>query len=236
MMEILGQWTHFFCNQIVSKTWGLFILLVARLRVMGMCQIPKGPYILVCNHISHFDPTTITAFYPRKIDFMADQEFFSHPFLHFFFWACDVFFVQRGKVDVRAVRETLRRLKQGRIVGMFPEGGIRSGKNSVLEGAPLNAGASALAQMANVPVRVCMVIGTDQLYCWKNLFRRVPIYLQCGPELKIDVSLPHHQAREKLNRDIEITFQKMYQDFLEKFRPEKEILPCEAQERWRNER
>jgi 1-acyl-sn-glycerol-3-phosphate acyltransferase len=156
--------------------------------------------------------------------------------LHFFFWACDVFFVQRGKTDVGAVRETLRRLKKGRIVGMFPEGGIRSGKESVLEGAPLKTGAAALAQMANVPVRVCMVIGTDQFYCWENLFRRMPIFFQCGTELKIDASLPHHQAREKLNRDIEETFQKMYRDFLEAFHPEKEILPCEAQERWRRGR
>ena len=43
-----------------------------------------------------------------------------------------------------------RRLKEGRIVGIFPEGGIRDGARSLLEGAPLRPGAATLAHMAGV--------------------------------------------------------------------------------------
>jgi 1-acyl-sn-glycerol-3-phosphate acyltransferase len=50
------------------------------------------------------------------------------------------------------------------MVGVFPEGGLRTGPASVLEGAPLKPGVAALAQMTQARVIPCAVIGTDALY------------------------------------------------------------------------
>ena len=53
------------------------------------------------------------------------------------------------------------RLKRGRVVGIFPEGGIRDGAHSVLEGAPLKPGIAALAQISGAPVVPCVLIGSE---------------------------------------------------------------------------
>jgi 1-acyl-sn-glycerol-3-phosphate acyltransferase len=50
------------------------------------------------------------------------------------------------------------------MVGVFPEGGLRTGPASVLEGAPLKPGVAALAQMTQAPVVPCAIIGADALY------------------------------------------------------------------------
>lgn len=235
ILEIF-HWVAFrICAFVLSWTT---VKVWARVKALNFPKsVPKGPYILVCNHISHFEPHLIGYLYPRKIDFMADREFFFRSWIgRLFCWACDIFPVNRDSVDTSAVRETLRRLKRGRIVGVFPEGGIRSGKESVLEGAMPGMGAVTLAQMAGVPIRVCIMIGTDQIYCWKNLLRRPPVYFKYGPEISLDTSLSHKEARKKMNNEMSQIFQKMYREFLDEIKPAKEILPTTAQERWKNGR
>ena len=54
------------------------------------------------------------------------------------------------RADLKTIRTAIDRLKRGRIVGLFPEGGIRDGARSLLEGAPLRPGAATLAQIARM--------------------------------------------------------------------------------------
>src|SRR5277367_5922264 len=107
-----------------------------------------GPCVLASNHISHFDPPLLSMAARRKIDWMAMKDLFKHPFTAFYFHSIDTFPVDRNNLDRASVKTALKRLKKGRVVGMFPEGGIRAGNTSVLEGAPMHPGAGALAQMA----------------------------------------------------------------------------------------
>lgn len=196
----------------------------------------KGPHLLIANHISHFDPPFMAAFYPRAIDFMAMRELFSNPLLSFLFKLCGVFPVDRGRTDSQAARTAVKRLARGDIVSLFPEGGIRTGAKSVLEGAKCGAGAAALAQMASVPVQVVMVIGTDQFYVWKSIFRRPRLYLVYGPVLKIDPSLTPKEGRTRLNEEMCSAWKAMYQHFVKKLKPVNDILPLRPQVRWRAER
>src|ERR1700710_749653 len=113
-------------------------------------RLPGG-WLFVSNHISHFDPPflTVTAF--RKVDWMATRELY-HPWpVALWMHAVDTFPVDRERADRAATRETLERLKRGRVVGIFPEGGIRDGAHSVLEGAPLKPGLAGLAPLSGGP-------------------------------------------------------------------------------------
>ena len=76
--------------------------------------------------------------------------YYSHPLATLFFKAVRTFPTDRSKVDRAAIRVALHRLKEGATVGLFPDGGIRHGEESILEGAPSKQGAAMLAQMANV--------------------------------------------------------------------------------------
>src|SRR5215470_4388007 len=110
-----------------------------------------GGFLLAANHISHFDPFIISLTLRRKIDWMTMAEFFRSRLVGFLLRAVDAFPADRDRANRTTIRTAIERLKEGRIVGLFPEGGIRDGARSLLEGAPLRPGASTLAHMARVP-------------------------------------------------------------------------------------
>lgn len=219
-----------------ATLWKVLLTLIARVKIVGQKNAPRGPYLIVSNHISYFDPHTLGAFYSKPINFMAMRELFTHPLSRLYFRSLGAFPVNRSGVDSEAVRTALRRLKEGHIVGVFPEAGIRSGQTSILETNTPSEGAAALAQMAGVKIRVCLVIGTDQLYERRNLFRRPRVFVHYGPMLEIDSSLPPKAARSKLNTEMVTSLRALYHRFLEQHQPPPEMLPCTAQERWQRGR
>jgi 1-acyl-sn-glycerol-3-phosphate acyltransferase len=69
------------------------------------------------------------------------------------------------------------------MVGIFPEGGIRAGATSILEGAAPKGGATALARLAGAPIIPCVVLGTDRLYAtrsWRPGPPRTPVWVSIG--------------------------------------------------------
>src|SRR3989441_8284953 len=123
-----------------------------RIQVIGCENANRdGGFLLAANHISHFDPFIISSAVRRKIDWMAMAEFFPLPIVGLFLRTVDAFPAARDRADRKTIRNAIDRLKDGRIVGVFPEGGIRDGASSLLQGAPLRAGASTLAHIAGAP-------------------------------------------------------------------------------------
>jgi 1-acyl-sn-glycerol-3-phosphate acyltransferase len=154
--------------------------------VIGALHIPRcGACILAPNHISHFDPPLIGISTSRPVDWMAMQELFTNRIFGGILRWIGSFPVGREKFDRAAVRTALDRLKRGRLVGVFPEGGLRTGPESVLEGAPLKPGVAAMAQMTGATVVPCVVIGSDALYAPRQWlpFRRTRIWVVFGPPL-----------------------------------------------------
>lgn len=136
-----------------------------RLRVDGREHIPPtGPFLLVANHCSHFDPPLLTRALGRWVDWVAMVELYRHRPLAHFWNALAAIPVDRSRLDRRAAVTVLRRLRAGRIVGIFPEGGIRAGERSVLAGGPLDAGACRLALAAGVPLLPVVIRNSETLY------------------------------------------------------------------------
>ena len=91
--------------------------------------------------------------------------------------------MDRSRPDRRTLRLGVERLRAGRIVGVFPEGGIRAGAASILEGAVPKTGAAALARFAKAPIIPCVVFGTDRLYAkrsWRPGPPRTPVWVTIG--------------------------------------------------------
>lgn len=154
--------------------------------VRGRENVPRrGACILAPNHISHFDPPLIGISTGRQVDWMAMEELFVNPISSAALRWIGSFPVGRGELDRIAVRTAIERLKAGRLVGVFPEGGIRAGETSVLEGADLKPGVAALSQIARAPVLPCVVIGADALYGPKHWipFRRARVWIVFGKPL-----------------------------------------------------
>lgn len=218
---------------LVITTCRVVLALVSRVRVVVPGKMPRGPYLIACNHISHFDPPVASISIGRRLDFMAMRDLFQHPVAAWLFDdICDVFPVSRDRIDTGAVRTAVRRLRAGRIVFLFPEGGIRSGKTSVLGGAPLPSGAAALAQMADAPIRPAILLGSDQLYQWRTLWKRPFILMAYGEALHLDPALEAAAAREDLNERLRQSWLGLHAALKKHPDYHPGLEPQTAQERW----
>src|SRR5438477_7191617 len=129
-------------HSIANRTASLFMKMLfgysARIDVAGSENANRaGGFLLASNHISHFDPLIISSVLRRKIDWMAMAEFFPVPGLGHFLRAVDAFPAARDRADRKTIRTAIERLRNDRIVGVVPEGGICDRARSLLDGAPL---------------------------------------------------------------------------------------------------
>lgn len=163
----------------------LFFRLLTRLQVSGAARFPQGAYLLVSNHISHFDPLLLSSVSPRAIDWIGSTILFKGKFLNWFFSATHVIPVRQYEADQMALRTAIRRAREGRCPGIFPEGGLRRGEDSILGSGKLYDGGFMIASMGGVPIVPCLVIGSDRLYNPRNLFKRPPIWVRVGKPIAI---------------------------------------------------
>ena len=212
---------------------------VARIRVIGREHGNRaGGFLLTSNHISHFDPFLIGLAVRRKIDWMTMAEFFRPPLLGVCLHSIDAFPAERDRADLKTIRTAIERLKNGRVVGIFPEGGIRDGARSLLEGAPLRPGAATLAQIAGVPIVPCVILGSDRFYSKKQWlpFRRTPVWIAFGKPISHFPELQKSQARERIESALAGAFKNLFAELRKKFSLSADDLPHAARERRHPER
>jgi 1-acyl-sn-glycerol-3-phosphate acyltransferase len=140
-------------------------------------------------------------------------------------------------LDRTGIRTAVKRLQEGRVVGVFPEGGIRAGKGSVLEGAPMWPGVSALAVLSGKPIIPSVIIGTDRLYNKKNWFRfrRVAVWVGFGEGIVPRVDLPKKNARELVQDSLSEAFVSLKERLVFKFQLAETDLPTTPQARKRED-
>lgn len=131
-----------------------------RYKVIGAEHIPaSGGVIIAANHISLWDPPLIGASFNRSIHFMAKEELFSNLIFKWVITKLQSFPVRRGAPDRTAIRYAINLLKNGEVLGVFPEG-TRSRTGEL--GKP-EAGIAMIACKARVPIVPAAIIGTNQV-------------------------------------------------------------------------
>ena len=129
-----------------------------------------GPFILAANHTSEYDIPVLMRHCRRRIDFVSITEVFARPFTAWLYGNMNAFPLDRSRPDSPAVRTILDRLRRGRVIGMFPEGGFRVGEASVVRSRRIRPGIGRIALLANVPIVPCVIVGAEQ-------YRRVAAWL-----------------------------------------------------------
>lgn len=135
------------------------------IHVHGRENIPEGPCMLCCNHSSFSDPVWVIVYgkLSRLPRIMAKQELMKLPVLGWLYRKLGAFPVDRGATDLKAVQTTLKTLREGNRVLIFPEG-TRVRKAKKVEA---HSGALLMANRAKVPV-VPIYVSTK-----KHLFSRI---------------------------------------------------------------
>lgn len=152
---------HTFTYGMIRKIFNLATYGALGMEVIGEENIPeKGPFIVVCNHASNFDPPLLgTAMRRHLIHFMAKEELFRNPLMGWFLRYVHTFPVHRGHIDRKAVIESFRVLKSGEVLGIFPEGKrTRGGKVG-----PFHEGFAGIAIKAGVPVLPAAIVNSEFL-------------------------------------------------------------------------
>jgi 1-acyl-sn-glycerol-3-phosphate acyltransferase len=106
--------------------YAIFILpvrLIFRIHVENPDKLPPDDGFMICaNHTSMLDVIILSAGTGRQIRYMAKKEAMSVPLVGAFLRALGAYPVDRGGADVRAIKTTISLLKDGKTVGIFPQG------------------------------------------------------------------------------------------------------------------
>jgi 1-acyl-sn-glycerol-3-phosphate acyltransferase len=110
--------------QYSTRLFKLFLLVWNRLRIRGIENIPlTGGVLMASNHASFLDPPVAGVGYRgRPIHFMARNTLWNSRFGSWWMEKVGCIPVSRGTGDVKALKLTIRALKEGKAVSMFPEG------------------------------------------------------------------------------------------------------------------
>lgn len=141
-----------------------------RFNVIGSFDQIDDNYIICANHGSFWDPIFLAIACDQPIDFMGKKELFDSKLGAKFFRSVNVFPVDRQGNDIKSLKESVRRLKDGRILGIFIEG------TRVDNYDPGNAkpGPLLIANMANKKILPVKIDTTYKIFSKVDIIVRKP--------------------------------------------------------------
>jgi 1-acyl-sn-glycerol-3-phosphate acyltransferase len=175
-----------------------FLGLIARVETIGIKQIPSGGFVIAANHIGRLDAALGYYVLDRPdIIIVVAEKYAKYAIFRWLVKLTNGMFVDRYNADIHAIRETLRRLQQGQIFTITPEG-TRSKSGNLQEAKP---GAIYLAWKAGVPVVPVALTGTEDAVVVERLkhFKRL--------EIKITAGQPFSMPQELKGQDREAAIQ-----------------------------
>lgn len=108
---------------IVKGAIYIYCKVVHRAEVIGKENISKDEKFIFCgNHRNYLDPPLIVCTVGRHVRFMAKEDLRKNPFFAFLGVIFDGIYVKRDSKDVTALKTTLKALKDGESIALFPEG------------------------------------------------------------------------------------------------------------------
>lgn len=128
----------------------IFMKLFHPWKVIGEENIPEGAVLICGNHTTAGDPVYVVCALGRKRQarVIAKEEIMRWPIVGWILKKAGIIGIKRGKADVAAVKESLRVLKNGERLLMFPEGTrVKEGETS-----EAHTGAALFATRTNSPL------------------------------------------------------------------------------------
>jgi 1-acyl-sn-glycerol-3-phosphate acyltransferase len=135
------------------------------------------------------------------MSYMAKSELFENKYFGWLIRALHAFPIRQRAGDVGAIKETIRRLKEGFLLNVFVEGA----RTFTGQLGPIEPGAALVIRRAGVPVIPCVIQGSYQAWPRTTKFpQRHPIAVMYGPPLKVE-----GLKAEAINQLIELTLRQM---------------------------
>ncbi len=174
-------WTYRFLRALIRGV----LHVIARVDIEGVENIPsQGGCIVAANHLGRLDvPLVLYTLQREDVILIVAEKYRKVALFRFLARQLDALFVERFEADFATVRKVLRRLQQGGVFVVAPEG-TRSPTERLLPGRP---GAAYLASRTGVPVIPVGVTGTEDRLVKHHLKRlhRLHIHVRVGTPFTI---------------------------------------------------
>lgn len=157
-------------------------------RIAGVCTFSlrcldrhrmdvEGGALVLCTHQSTLDPVLVGLSYNGRLNYLARRTLFKNRLFSWLITTLDAIEVDRDRSGLSGLKETLKRLKRGEKVLIFPEG-TRSSDGKL---QPLKRGFISVARRSSVPLIPIAVDGAFQsLQRGAKLPRQYPLHLAVG--------------------------------------------------------
>ena len=192
MKKILKKIAKEFIKFLIS----VYCRIVYRIKVKGKENIPKEGSLIFCgNHKSYLDPVMIVCYSNRDMRFMAKDELRKNPLFAFLGVIFDAILVKRDSKDITPIKESMKTLKNGGCLGIFPEG-TRNGfeKND----GEIKGGAAHLALKTGAKVIPIGILGIAKPFTVNTIIFGAPLdFSEYAKDKKVD-----KEAEEKVSNII----------------------------------
>lgn len=191
----------------------------------------SGGCLLAANHFSYFDPIVLTGTTTRKIHWIATSSLFATPWQNRFMRGLNCMPIDQQHTNFSEARNVVKKLRAGRLVGIFPEGGMREHCDSILHGGDFPPRFAHLAELGRVPVVPVVILGAAQFMhpaAWlpgANTF----IAVNYGNPISFRTDLPATDAREVMKAD----FRQALLDLYAELRDHPELVKHARSPWWR---
>jgi 1-acyl-sn-glycerol-3-phosphate acyltransferase len=177
-------------RSLANRAWQAFLKFSCQLGAVGFFNIrcggrekvPKtGGGLMLSNHQSNLDPVLVGLACKRRLNYVARKTLFKFPPFRWLINSLDAISIDREGTGLDGLKETLKRLKRGEIVLLFPEG-TRTPNGEVQAMKP---GFCAVARRSAVPILPVAMDGA--WHAWprqQKLPRRAVIHVQFGDPIQ----------------------------------------------------
>ena len=190
---------------------------------------PEGPVIVVANHHGGVDPFFVAVLTRRPVHFLMAREYYELPVLNWVFRGLRCIPVNRDGNDLSATKTALGLLREGKVIGIFPQGGIRETGDGLGEG---KGGVALLAVKASASVVPVYIAGAPAHSSVLRAFlscSRTRVY--CGAPFR----LTHSGSGKPSRRELEAMTQRVLRAIADQ-NPEANAAPSENVENLSNNR
>jgi 1-acyl-sn-glycerol-3-phosphate acyltransferase len=170
-------------ERIVNLLVATFFKLTCKVEIRGLENLPlTGPAILISNHTTNFEgPLYYVKLKPRKLRALAKSQLWDHLFTRIAMEAWESVKVDRGGMDMKAIRGCLGVLDDGDFLCIAPEG-TRSETGILKKAMP---GMTFFASRKNVPVYPIVQWGLLSLPANLKKLRRTPVAVVLGKPFRM---------------------------------------------------
>lgn len=136
----------------------LVVHLFGKVEMKNEHLLPKdGGYIVTCTHRGWLEIVILGMCVPEPIHFMAKKELFQNKVIGGFLRSINAFPVDRENPSPSSIKQPVKLLRSGEVVGIFPSGTRAS------EGTPLKRGAVTIGNLSKAPIVPALYVGPRTL-------------------------------------------------------------------------